>query len=177
MHLFLTIGSYLMTKCTHYPESLDACKILIDRYEENDLYNVYAALNDAIVDRTDASIIRGKDEMEEILDNIWNDTTIKNFTTAFSWGMDITCGIIGYCLGSITGIGGQVGFLGSLGLKVIDSGTSKFIDEYSELISKKIASPYMATVYDFKKEISGTVKLSANLNFNTPKKSNNQPKT
>jgi hypothetical protein len=135
-----------MTKCTHYPESLESCKNLVDRYEENDLYEVYTALNNAIFDRKDTSIIQRKNEMEEILDNVWNDTTIKSNATVYRYGINITCGIIGYYLV------GTFGLMGSLGLSVLGSTKSKYLDEFSELISKKIASPYMATIYDFKKE-------------------------
>lgn len=141
------VGSYLIKKCTHYPESLNACKNLIDRYEENDLYRVNAALNNAIGDRNDQSIIRRKNEIGEILDNVWDDKTIKNNSTLFNYGINITCGTIGYCLG-----GGIPGLLASIGMRVIDSKKSNYIDNFAELISKRIASPYLATIYDFKKK-------------------------
>jgi hypothetical protein len=142
---FPEIGSFLIKKCTHYPDSLEACKILIDRYEENDLYRVYNALNRAIVDRNDTSIIERKDAIDEILDNVWTDTTVKENATTIRYGIDITCGTVGYCLG-----GTSLGLLASVGLHVVDSGN--YIDQFSELISRRIASPYMATIYDFKKE-------------------------
>ena len=142
---FPEIGSFLIKKCTHYPESLEACKRLIDRYEENDLYNVYSALNDAVIDRNDSLIIQKKDSVNEILDNVWEDTTIASNATVFRYGIDITCGTVGYCLGEPS-----LGLLASLGLRVADRGN--YIDQFSESISRRIASPYMATIYDFKKE-------------------------
>lgn len=142
---FPEIGSFLIKKCTHYPESLEACKQLIDHYEENDLYEVYSALNDAVIDRNDSSIIQKKNAMNEILDNIWKDTTIGRNATAIRYGIDITCGTVGYCLGDPV-----KGLLASLGLRVVDGGN--YIDQFSELISRRIATPYMATIHDFKKD-------------------------
>ncbi|MFA4849712.1 MAG: hypothetical protein WC626_08295 [Methanoregula sp.] len=139
------IGSYLMKKCTYYPESLEACKRLIDQYKENDLYDVYSALNNAVIARNESIILEKKDAMNDILDNIWEDRTIKRFATGIRGSIDITCGTVGYCLGSPS-----LGLLAALGLRVVDGG--KYIDQFSELISKKIAFPYMATIYDFKKE-------------------------
>ena len=40
-----------------------------------------------------------------------------------------------------------------LGLKVIDSINSTFLFEFAELIAKKVTSPYMASIYDFKKKM------------------------
>ena len=61
---------------------------------------------------------------------------------------------MGYLTGNAIGgpAVGSFGFLCSMGLNFIDSTNNQFLDQYSELISKKIASPYMATIYDFKKK-------------------------
>lgn len=140
------VGSYLMEKCTYYPESLGACKSIIERYEDNDLYKVYSALNKAVNDRNDSSIIQKKDEMSAILDNVWEDTLIQSNKTGYNIGITITCGTIGYCLGGVPGL------LTTIGLRCFDK--SNYLDQFSELISKKVASPYMATIYDFKKKYS-----------------------
>jgi len=145
--VFPEVGSYLLKKCTHYPESLDACKQLIAVYEQNDLYDVYSALNNAVIDRNESIIFEKKNEMNEILDNVWEDNTIEKSATAIRTGVDITCGTIGYCLGGPT-----EGLLASLGLRVIDRGN--YIGQFSELISRKLAYPYMSTIYDFKKKYS-----------------------
>jgi hypothetical protein len=143
---FPEVGSFLMKKCTHYPESLEACKRLIDRYEDNDLYKVHSALNEAVIERNDSSIIDNKDELGEILDNIWEDTKIKDDVVGYNCGITVTCGVVGYCLG------GAPGLLASIGLKCIDK--SKYFEQFSELIAKKVTTPYMATIFDFKKKYS-----------------------
>ena len=143
---FPEVGSYLMKKCTYYPESLEACKNVISRYEANDLYKINSALNDAIVDKNDTLILQKNDELSEILDNIWADSSIKKNATLCNYGIEITSGMIGY------GLGGMPGLLGSMGIGIFDQTKSKYLDQFSELIAKKIASPYMATIYDFKKK-------------------------
>jgi len=144
--VFPEVGSFLVKRCTHYPESLDTCKQLIGVYEENDLYNVYSALNHAVIDRNESIVFEKKEAMDEILDNVWEDKTIERGATAIRTGIDITCGTVGYCLA------GPEGLLTSLGLRVIDGGN--YIGQFSELISRKIAYPYMSTIYDFKKKYS-----------------------
>jgi hypothetical protein len=143
---FPEVGSYLMKKCTYYPESLEACKNVISQYEDNDLYKINTALNDAIVEENEALIFLKKDELGEILDNVWEDSSIKRNATICNYGIEITCGMIGY------GLGGMPGLLGSMGLGIIDQTKSKYLDQFSELVAKKVASPYMATIFDFKKK-------------------------
>lgn len=144
---FPEVGSYLMNKCTYYPESMEACKNLIEHYKDEDLYKVYSALNNAIHEKQDTVTLNRTGEIGEILENIWNDPKIRQDTSMYSYGIDIACGTIGFFLG-----GGVPGLLGSLGLSVIDDKKSKYIETYSELIAKNIASPCLATVYDFKKK-------------------------
>lgn len=138
------VGSFLMKKCIHYPESLDACKYLIAHYEDTDIYKVHSALNEAVIDRNDPLIFQKRDEMSQILDNVWEDTKIKRNSSLCNLGITTTCGIVGY------GLGGVPGLLTTLGMRCIDK--AKYLDQFSDLIAKKIATPYMATIYDFKKK-------------------------
>jgi hypothetical protein len=147
---FPEVGSFLMRECVHYPPSLEACKFLINRYEDNDLYNVFSSLNKAAIERSDNTIIQKSSEIGEILNNVWKDKKIKNRSVAINYGIFLSCGFVGYITAGSTG--GTLGLLGSMGLNVIDSTKNQFLDQFSELISRKIASPYMATIYDFKKK-------------------------
>ena len=140
------IGSFLMKKCTHYPESLEACKSLIERYEDNDLYKVHSALNEAVIDRNDPYILQKRDEMNSILDNVWEDKTIKQNAMMYRGGIDITCGIVGHILDQGTGL------FGMIIPELINVASSQSLETFSELIAKKVANPYMATIYDFKKK-------------------------
>jgi len=141
---FPEIGSMLMRKCTHYPESLTACKFLIDRYEENDLYSVSDALTTAVSNRNQTKIINITESIDEILDNIWTDKTIIRYETLMKHEIDITLGIVGFCLA------GPTGLLASLGVRLADR--DNYIDKFSELIARNAASPYLATIHDFKRK-------------------------
>jgi hypothetical protein len=151
---FPEVGSFLMKKCVHYPTSLEACKYLINRYEDNDLYKILSSLNEAVIERNDNIITQKSSDIEEILNNVWDDKKIKNRAVAIDYGIELSCGCVGYLTGNAIGgpAVGSFGFLCSMGLNFIDSTNNQFLDQYSELISKKIASPYMATIYDFKKK-------------------------
>lgn len=140
------IGSFLMKKCTHYPESLEACKRLIDRYEDHDLYRVHSALNDAVIDRDNSSTIRLNNELGEILDNVWEDTTVKSNATAYRFGIDAVCGVVGNVITPGSGL------LASIIPEIVNETNSCYLDHFSEWIAKKIATPYMATIFDFKKK-------------------------
>jgi len=142
---FPEVGSYLMDKCTYYPESLDACKDLVARYNDEDLYKVFSALNSAVIERQDVYTLNKAKEMGQILDNIWSDKKIRQDKKMYSWGISIACGTIGYSLGGLV-----PGFLATLGMKGLEK--SNYIETFSELIAKKVASPSLATVYDFQKK-------------------------
>ena len=143
------VGSFLLKKTIHYPESLEACKYLISRYEENDLYQVYNALNEAVLDRNQNLVMQKQSEMGEVLENIWTDADlIKTNALTYRTGIEIACGTIGYLFGDLNG-----GFLSTMGIKTINSIASNFFEEFYELIAKKITTPYLATIYDFKKKM------------------------
>jgi len=144
---FPEIGSFLLKKTTHYPESLTACKDLISRYDENDLYTVYSSLNAAVSECNTTAIIDSKDELEVILQNVWEDIgIIKQNNETYKYGIAITVGVVGYSINPLCGL------LGSIGVSALTQTKSSFLDNYAELISKKIAKPYIANIYDFQKK-------------------------
>jgi len=142
---FPEVGSFLMKKCTYYPESLVSCDNLISQYKKNDLYAVNMALNHAIIDRNETKILETQNEMAIILDNIWNDNRLKRNATISCYGIEITVGTLGYCLMGLPGI------FGSIGLGLLDRAKTNYLEHVSESIAKKIAQPSMITIYDFKK--------------------------
>jgi hypothetical protein len=144
---FPEVGSFLTRKITYYPESFESCKKMIDRYEDNDLYNVYSALNVAVNNRNDITTRQKTSEMEIILDNIWKDNRIKRNKILCSYGIDVICGTVGYYLENR---GDEIGLLASLGIETVKQLGSEYIERFSELIAKQIATPSMVTVYDFK---------------------------
>jgi hypothetical protein len=142
------VGSFLLRKTTHYPDSLSACKCVISNYNKNDLYSVYSALNEAIIDKNSTAIIENTTELEEIMDNVWNDTDIiRQNKMVYKLGIDVICGMVGV---GIAGLGG-----GLVGVLCGAAGTtnSLVLDNFAELIAKKVATPYMVTIYDFQNKI------------------------
>jgi hypothetical protein len=129
--VFPEVGNYLMKKCTHYPESLDACKMVIDRYEDNDLYKVYSALNDAVVETNTSTILRKKEELDMILDNVWDDTTLKRDVILSHFGIDIIFGVIGCALS------GAPGLLGMVIPEIVNATNEHYIDQFSNIFAKK----------------------------------------
>jgi hypothetical protein len=144
-NIFPEVGSYLMKKCTHYTDSMDACKNLMSLYEDNELYKIHSSLNDAVIERDNSRIINTKCEMGEVLDTVWKDKRIKNRSTACRLGIDATFGIVGYAVGDVTGL------LGTIIPELVNSTESHYLDHYSDLIAKGTVKPYLATIYDFKK--------------------------
>jgi hypothetical protein len=141
------IGSFLMTQTTNCAESITACKDLICRYKKEDLYNVYSSLRSAVNERNSTSIINNKNELEAIMKNIWEDTKIiRQNAVMYKYGMALTIGTIGFCITPLCGL------LGSLGVSALSQTKSSFLDNYAELISKKVATPCMANIYDFQKK-------------------------
>jgi len=142
------IGSFLMKQTTNYPESMTACKDLICRYKKEDLYKVHSSLHSAVNERNSTSIIKNKNELEEIMQNIWEDTKIiRQNAEMYKYGMALTIGTIGFCINPFYGL------LGSLGVSALSQTKSSFLDNYAELISKKVATPCMVNIYDFQKKI------------------------
>lgn len=144
---FPEVGSFLLKKIVYYPESLEACKQVMGRYKDNDLYNVYSALNTAIYDRNYDSALKYKENLELILDNTWKETqTIQSNSQTYKCGIQIACGIAGAFLSQ------SCGLLENLGLIVPTVLGSQVLDPLTESISKKVVSPYLVTIYDFQKK-------------------------
>jgi hypothetical protein len=139
------IGSFLMKKCTYYPESLDACKQVISLYKENDLYNVYNSFCDSINKNRINALIDRKEQLDEIFDNIWDESNkINRNKLIIEWGADVLIGTVGLFLE------GYPGLLASIGFEIFDRTSSKFLSHFSEKIARKTVSPYSARIYDFK---------------------------
>ncbi|PKL69953.1 MAG: hypothetical protein CVV30_00840 [Methanomicrobiales archaeon HGW-Methanomicrobiales-1] len=146
------VGNFLLKKTTQYPDSLHACKCVIADYKKNDLYSVYSALNEAVIDKNSTKIIENKNELEEIMDNVWHDTAIQGNKAKCKLGVDVICGIVGFSIGSLGGLIGSIGGA-TAGFAASRATQSPVLDKYVESIAKKIAKPYMVKIYDFQKII------------------------
>jgi len=146
---FPEVGSFLFKKLTFYPDSLNACKNVISSYKKNDLYSVYSALNEAVINQNSTAILKNKNELEEIMENVWHDTEmIRTNKKMYKLGVDVACGMVGFT------IGGLGGLIGAFGAAAVSTTTSQVLDNFAELIAKKVAIPSIVTIYDFQKKYS-----------------------
>jgi len=136
-----------MKKLTYYPKSLEACKEVIAHYEENDVYRVYDALTKAIHKSDIESILNNQQELREILENAWSESKrIKRHKVNIEIGLDCLIGVVGLAVGGVPGL------LVTVGVEFLDRVSSRFVDRFGEIVSKKIANPYAVTIFDFKEK-------------------------
>lgn len=149
------IGKFLLRKLTYAPYGFDACKELIYHYDAYDLMKVEKSLNEAIVANNPDVVDEKAEELSEILDNIWNDTTLRRRIRGLQIGIPISMA----ALGSVAAgpIGTLGGFLAGLGYSVAD----KFIDLGTEGLSERLAKlktkSYQVNIYDFKKKYKAKI--------------------
>ncbi len=58
------------------PESFDACKAVIERYDQEDLYKISASLHESVIKQDPDLVYKNNIELSEILDNVWSDTRL-----------------------------------------------------------------------------------------------------
>ena len=143
------IGRFVVRKATNLPESYESCLAMMDRYKQEDLYNVVSALKEGCLENDGYSVATKSTEMQRILEKVWNETSkIDRKARLIDAGY-----MLGMCaIGAITlptGIGGA-GFLASFGLKVADKFWGRSV---AEEIAKATSSSYLVAIHDFSKKI------------------------
>jgi len=143
------IGSFLLNKLTYYPESLDACKAVISEYKQEDMYNVFKALQNGIK-LNNIDIIKSKsEELSIILDNVWEDTKyIMKNKVKIQYGITLGLGLIGTLLAGTPGLG--IGILTGLGYKILEDTISFRTETISNKLVRKITPNHLCTIFDFK---------------------------
>lgn len=149
------IGKFLLKKLTYAPQGLRACYDLIDHYDAYDLRKVARSLNDAIVTNRPDILNKSVDELSEILDNVWNDSTIPRRVKGLEIGIPLSMAAIGSVAAGPIGAAG--GFLAGLGFNV----AHKFLDVEAAGLSGTLAKlrtkSYQANIYDFKKKYKAKI--------------------
>ncbi len=142
------IGKFILRKIVHYPETLDGCMEIIQKYDDYKLYKVLAALNEGVKKRKIDIVKEKRNNLSEILDNIWEDADkIKFKSESTSIGVSASIGLIGELASGLPGSG----ILAMLGFQVADKIAGLKMDSISEKIAKFISPNYLVTMYDFKK--------------------------
>ncbi len=134
---------------TLYPETLNGCLKLIQEYNDYDLYKVLGSLNEGVKRKNINIIEYQKNDMSEILDNIWKDADkIQMKSEGISYGVSLSLGIIGELAAGIPG----TGLMAGLGFHAADKFVGMKTESLSEKIAKFASPDYLVTIYDFNKK-------------------------
>lgn len=144
------IGKFLLNKLTFMPESFDACKDVISRYDQQDLYKVSTSLHKGINESDIDLIFKKNIEFSEILENVWNDAKLERRIEGLRYGIPISTALIGtLAAGPVGGIGG---FLSGIGINVAPEIIAVNQDSIAEKLAKKIVPNHLVNIFDFKKK-------------------------
>jgi hypothetical protein len=145
------IGKFLMNKLSPYPTSFEACRAMCDTYKHYDLQQVMLALQQAARAEDYSEIKSESEQLSEILENIWNDTSkIGSRVNLIRAGIPLSIALLGEVaagpIGAVTG-----GLLAKLGYEVLEKFMEMKTDSISEKIAKYSAPNYLVNVFNFKK--------------------------
>jgi len=149
------IGAFLMKQITLVPESFEACRDVIVRFQQQDILGIVQALRKAVAE-SDFDAVRAKaSDLNRILEDVWNESRrYERRIKGVSYGVDLIMGAAGFGLGQIAGgiPGGLVGLLAFLGFKILDDSKEKLSERLSSEIAAKISPAYTPVIFDFKKK-------------------------
>lgn len=144
------IGKFLLNKLTFMPESFDACKDVISRYDQEDLYKVSSSLHEGVIESNPDIVCKKNIELSEILDNVWNDAKFEKRIKGVNYGIPITTVLIGtLAAGPVGGVGG---LLSGIGVNVISEIIGVDQDSIAQKVAKKTVPNHIVNIFDFKKK-------------------------
>jgi hypothetical protein len=140
------IGKFLLEKMTLYPETMSGCTKIIQEYDDQELYKVFGALNEGVRKNNIDVLESKKEDMSEILDNVWNDTKrIKQKADGIKFGVSLSLGLIGGLAEGLLGTGVMAG----LGYAASNTVWGMQDDSISENVAKKVSPNHLVSIYDF----------------------------
>lgn len=146
------VGKLLMRKLTYYPESFEACKQLVVKYDDLDVIKLFNALNEGI-SLSDPDIVKKTEhELSVTLDDVWKNKSFQNKIIGVRFGVPLILGAIGTVAAGLSGA--YVGLLSGLGFDAIDRLLEFKGEIFSETISKSLSPSYQAIIFDFQKKYS-----------------------
>jgi len=151
----IEIGKFLMSKLTYAPKNLRACNDLIDHFASYDLQRLQQSLNEAIIHNQPNYAYETAKQLEEVLDNVWNDKTVPRTVKGLKVGLPLSIAAIGSIAAGP--IGGLSGLLAGFGFDVLSRLVSSESEQLSERLAKIFVRNYQANVYDFKRNYKGRI--------------------
>lgn len=157
LHSFpIEIGRFITKKTVLYPSSYSGCNDIIQHYEQNELYKVLEALDNAIKTQKGDQIPNHISELNEIMDNSWeNANKVLRQREGVHYGVSVGIGCAGILASSLTGVDAAsfMGLLAAFGFHGVDTALSKVEMPISNKLSRLVINPHLATIYDFKQKI------------------------
>lgn len=143
------IGKFLLNKIVYYPETMEGCKSIIQKYDDQELYKIMGSLNEG-VKRQDIDKIEEKEkDISDILDNVWSDANIiKKGSDGIKFGVSLSLGLIGGVAGGIEGSG----IMSFLGYTFSNTVWGMQDESISEKMAKFATPNHLVSIYDFKKK-------------------------
>ena len=144
------VGKFLLyNQLTYMPESFDACKDVISRYAQEDLYNVTEALHKG-VNKSNPDLVNEKNrELSDILENVWSDSKLENRIKGVKYGIPISMALIGTMAAGPVG-GGTMGLLSGPSLNVISEIIGVNKNTIVEELAKKTVPNHIVNIFDFR---------------------------
>jgi hypothetical protein len=146
----LEVGKYLINKTSLIPESFEACRDIVGKYEQEDMYKVFTNLNEGIKNSKIDLIMNNINELNTIMDNVWEDNQINKRVNYMEYGLPVSLAVTGALAGGL--IGGMGGLLAGLGFSVVDKMISNNMESISERVAKYFAPNHLVGIFDFKKK-------------------------
>lgn len=154
------VGKLIMKKLVPNPTNYYSCIEVIQKYAENDLYELLSAFDNAIRKNQNEDLLKTKQELETITDNVWSDakkmqSQINGVKSGLSFafglgGISATAAIQGtQSLGPIAALGGLIA---GLGFNTIEHHFDIRESSLSEKILKRLKPNYLVSIYDFNKK-------------------------
>lgn len=150
----LEVGSYLLRKKVLYPETIDGCYEVIQRYDAVELDRVRNAMSRAIRDETPDALESSSKELGAACDRVWSEVDSVGLRDKVAEGFGgsspaITFAAIGALIGGPIGAG--VGLLSGAAVSLVDKMIGDSIARASKSGVRRLSNhPYLAEVYDFK---------------------------
>lgn len=150
----LEVGTYLLRKKVLYPQSIDGCYDVIQRYDAVDLDRVRDAMSRALRDRAPDALDSSAQELGAACDRVWQDVDSVGRRDRVGEGLVGSSPTIAFAaIGALVGgpIGAGVGLLSGAAVSLLDKMVGDRLGRVGRSVFRRLSeSPYLAEIYDFK---------------------------
>ena len=148
------LGTHLMKKSAFVPSDQKGCEIVMERYDDAGLPQVYSALNQAVIKKNRSKIIENKENLDEIFNNIWKDPGRIELKAMAINTVPVILGIVGESLQDVSTLSYFILKLLSGTHEIYQYTFPELNQDLMEYFAKSLTDPNLVTIYDFKKKYS-----------------------